>query len=82
MTLPPALERDSDVAVASGRFRDRAEVLAAGLRLLQRSDAEVDALAASLEEARAERERDGWLTPDDVHAEMVALIDEARRTQA
>ena len=82
MSLPPELERYADEAVAAGRFRDRAEVLAAGLRLLRQSDAEVDAFATSLEQARAESDRDGWLNAEDVHAEMALLIDEARRSQA
>lgn len=80
-SLPPELERNADRAVADGRFRDRAEVLAAGLRLLQQSDGEVDAFAASLDAARAESNREGWLVPEDVHAKMAARIDEARRAK-
>ena len=82
MTLPTELEHYADQAVAAGRFRDRSEVVAAGLRLLQQSDAEVAAFAASLEQARAESDREGWLAAEDVHAELAALIDEARRTTA
>ena len=82
MTLPTELELYADQAVAAGRFRDRAEVLAAGLRLLQQSDAEVADFAASLEQARAESDREGWLTAEDVHVEVTALIDEARRAKA
>jgi Arc/MetJ-type ribon-helix-helix transcriptional regulator len=79
--LPPELERYADQAVAAGRFRDRADILAGGLRLLQQCDTEVDAFAASLEEARAESNRDSWLAAHDVHAEMAALINEARRAK-
>ena len=81
-TLPPDLEQYAEQAVADGRFRDRGEVVAAGLRLLQQSDGEVDAFAATLEEARAESDSKGWLAAEDVHAEMVALIDEVRRSKA
>jgi putative addiction module CopG family antidote len=82
LTLPPDLERFADEAVASGRFRDRSELLAAGVGLLQRQEAARAAFIKTLEDAEAESERDGWLTIDEVHAEMSALIDEARRAKA
>jgi len=80
MTLPSERERYADEAVAAGRFRDRSEIVAAGLRLLRQSEAEVAEFVQSLEDARIESERDGWLSAEDVHAEMAALIDKARRT--
>lgn len=80
MTLPSELERYADEAIAAGRFRDRSEVVAAGLRLLQQSEAEVAAFVQSLEDARAESEREGWLSAENVHTEMAALIDKARRS--
>ena len=81
MALPPDLEQFAADAVAAGRYRDRAALIAAGVGLLQRSEAEVADFVQSLEEARAEAERDGWLSAEDVHAEMAALIDEARRAK-
>lgn len=82
VTLPPELERFADEAVANGRYRDLDEVVAAGLSLLQRAEAERDAFIASLEEAQAEGERDGFFELDQVLAEVDAIIEEAARAQA
>jgi len=59
-----------------------AELVAAGVSLLQHREAARTEFVASLEAAEAESERDGWHSADDVHAEMAALIDEARRARA
>jgi putative addiction module CopG family antidote len=82
MSLPPELERFAEAAVAAGRYRDLAELVAAGVSLLQHQEAARAEFVASLEAAEAESERDGWHSADDVHAEMAALIDEARRACA
>jgi putative addiction module CopG family antidote len=74
MTLPPELERYADEAVAAGRFRDRGEVVAAGLMLLQQADHEVSMFVKSLEEARAESDRDGWVSLDDMITHMDEVI--------
>jgi putative addiction module CopG family antidote len=81
VTLPPELERFAAEAVAAGRYRDVADVVAAGVSLLQRQEAARAEFVASLEAAEAESDREGWHTIDDVHAEMAALIDEARRAK-
>ena len=82
MTIPPELERFADEAVAAGRYRDRSEVVAAGLRLLQQADAEVAAFVRSLEDAQAEGERNGFLTIDEVCQDLDALIEELDHTGA
>jgi len=82
MALSPELERFAADLVAAGRFRDVAEVVAAGVSLLQRQEQARAAFIQSLEDAEAEAERDGWHSAEDVHAEMAALIDEARRGKA
>ena len=82
VTLPPDLERFAREAVAQGRFRDLAEVVRAGLSLLQRAEAERAAFEASLEAAEAESERDGFLTIEEVHQDMSQLIDEMARARA
>jgi putative addiction module CopG family antidote len=74
-TLPPDLTRYADEAVAAGRFRDRDEVVAAGLKLLQQADTEVAAFVKSLEEAKAEADRDGWVSLDDMVARMSRIIE-------
>jgi putative addiction module CopG family antidote len=74
VTLPPELERFAEEAVAAGRFRDRSEVVAAGMRLLQREEAELAAFVESLEAAEAEADRDGWYSLDEVMAEADRII--------
>jgi putative addiction module CopG family antidote len=82
VTLPPELERFADEAVAAGRYRDLSDVIAAGVSLLRRAEAERAAFIRSLEEAQAEAEREGWHELDDVLAEVDAIIDEETRARA
>jgi putative addiction module CopG family antidote len=82
VTLPPELERFAAGAVAAGRYRDVAEVVAAGVRLLQSAEAGVAGFVASLEAARAEGERDGFVTIDELAAELDAIIAEETRGRA
>jgi putative addiction module CopG family antidote len=77
VTLPPELERFATEAVAAGRYRDMSEVVQAGLSLLQRAAAEVAEFVTSLEEARAEGERDGFLTAEQVERRVRAAITDA-----
>jgi len=74
VTLPPELEQFATEAVAAGRYRDLAEVIAAGLRLLKQAQAERDRFVQSLDEAYAEGERDGWHSLEDVLAEADVII--------
>lgn len=76
VTLPPELERFASEAVAAGRYRDLSEVVTAGMRLLQREEAELAAFVDSLEAARAEADRDGWVSLDEMTAEMDRIIAE------
>ena len=54
MTLSPDLERFAEEAVAAGRFRDVADVVAAGVGLLQRQEQARTAFIKSLEDAETE----------------------------
>lgn len=81
VTLSPELERFAAEAIAAGRFRDRDELVAAGVELLRRSEAERAAFVRSLEEAEAEAERDGWHSLDDIMAEADRII-AAKRSAA
>jgi antitoxin ParD1/3/4 len=74
VTLPPDLQRFAEEEVAAGRFRNLSEVAAAGVNLLRRAEAERAAFVASLEAARAEGERDGLLTLEQVEADVRAAI--------
>ena len=89
--LPPELETYATEAVASGRYRSRNEVIAAGLSLLREADAEVAsvvgsldaadlaAFAASLDVAEAEGERLGFRSIDDVMRDADMMLDELDR---
>jgi putative addiction module CopG family antidote len=82
VTLPPDLEQFANEAVASGRFRDRQEMLTAAMGLLRQQEAARAAFVTSLEEAEAEGERDGFFTIDEVMREMDELIEKAERRRA
>jgi putative addiction module CopG family antidote len=77
VTLSPELERFATEAIAAGRYRDLSEVVQAGLSLLQRAEAEVAEFVATLEDARAEGERDGFLTAEEVEQRVRAAIKDA-----
>jgi len=79
VTLPPDLQRFAEEAVAAGRFQNLSEVAAAGVALLRQHEVEQAAAAfeASLEAARAEADRDGWVTLEEMSAEMRRIVDEA-----
>ncbi len=74
VTLPPDLERFAADAIAAGRYRDLSEVVAAGVSLLRRAEAERAAFVRSLEEAESEADREGWHSLDDVMAEADQII--------
>ena len=74
VTLPPELEEFATEAVASGRYRDRAELVVAGLDLLQRQERARTSFVASLEAAEADSERNGWHSLQDVLAEADQII--------
>ncbi len=81
VTLPPDLARFAEEAIAAGRYRDLSELVAAGVSLLRRAEDARAVFNASLEQAEAEGEREGFFTIDDVNAEMQGIIDEARRAK-
>ena len=74
VTLPPELERYAAEVVASGRYRDLSELVAAGLDLLRRQEQARADFVASLENAEAEAEREGWHDLDDVLVEADRII--------
>jgi len=82
VSLSPELEQFAAEAVASGRYRDTSELVAAALGLLKNGEAELAAFIQSLEEAEAQGEREGFLEVDDVAGEMMALIEAKRKQRA
>jgi hypothetical protein len=57
-------------------------VVAAGLKLLQQADTEVAAFVKSLEDAKAEADRDGWVSLDDMTARMSRIIEATQDRRA
>lgn len=82
LTLPPDLEHFVADAVAQGRYRDASEVVRAGVRLLQRAETERGDLIASLEQAAAEGERDGFSTIEAIEWELDVIIEAAECRRA
>jgi antitoxin ParD1/3/4 len=80
VTLPPELERFATEAVAAGRYRDVSDVVAAGVSLLQRQEQARAELLASVQAAKEESDRSGYLNGDEVAEQVRATI--ARRTNA
>ena len=76
VTLPAELERFAAEAVASGRYRDVSDVVAAGVSLLQQAEVEVAEFVRSLEQAKDEADREGWVSLDDMLMEMDQIIRE------
>lgn len=74
ITLTPDLERFAVEAVASGRYRDLSEVVAAGVSLLQRTEVARAALLASVIAAQEEGDRTSYLTADDLVARVEARL--------
>ena len=82
VTLPPELERFAEQAVSAGRYRDRSELIAAGVSLLQRAEAERAELLASVLAARERAGREGCLTGEEVAERVRATIARRVRTPA
>ena len=80
VTLPPELERFATEAIAAGRYRDISDVVAAGVSLLRRQEEARAELLTSVLAAKEESDRDGYLTGDEVAAQVRATI--ARRASA
>ena len=58
----------------SGRYNNVSEVMRSALRLLQDQEERKRAFMASLDEAMAEGERDGFFTDEQVLQEMDEII--------
>jgi antitoxin ParD1/3/4 len=74
--LTAELEQFAKSCVESGRYNNVSEVMREGLRLLQEREERRIAFNKMLREAEAEADRDGWLTLDDVLADLDEIIAE------
>jgi Arc/MetJ-type ribon-helix-helix transcriptional regulator len=77
-SLPLELERYAAEAVADGRYRDRAEIVAAGVALLRARDAARAAFVASVLAAEEGAEREGCVSGDEMLARVRARLAEKR----
>ncbi len=80
--LTAELERFARECVESGRYNNVSEVMRAALRMLQEREERLRQFNASLDDAVAEADRDGWVSLDDVMTELDAIIDGAEKTKA
>ena len=78
VNLTPELERFAQVCVETGRFNNVSEVVRSALRMLQDAEERKAAFVASLEDAVAEGDRDGFIPSEDVEAEVTAAIETVR----
>ncbi len=78
VNLTPELERFAQVCVETGRFNNVSEVVRSALRLLQDAEERKAAFVGSLEAAMAEADRDGFISSEDVEAEVNAAIETVR----
>jgi putative addiction module CopG family antidote len=76
VNLPAELARFAAETVAAGRYRDVAEVVAAGVSLLQRQEQARAELLASVLDAEEEADRDGCMTGDEMVAHVRARLAE------
>jgi antitoxin ParD1/3/4 len=80
--LPPALEKFVQDSVAEGRFETVNDVVASGLRFLQAREEQRLVFVGSLKDAEQESERDGYVTLEDVMADIDAIIEAAEPVHA
>ena len=73
--LTPELERFARECVETGRYNNVSEVMRAALRMLQEREQRLRQFNASLDEAVAEADRDGWISHEDVMAEIDAILE-------
>ena len=76
--LTPELERFAHSCVENGRYNNVSEVVRSALRLLQEQEERRKAFADMIAETRAEAERDGYVTIEELDAELKAIIDGKR----
>jgi len=79
VNLTLELERFAQSCVESGRFNNVSEVVRSGLRMLQEAEERRAAFVASLEAAREEGLRKGFVTVEEVELDVKAAIDTVRK---
>ncbi len=78
VSLTPELEGFAERCVASGRYGNVSEVMRAALRLLEQQEARRAAFTEMLDRTEREADEKGWVTADEVDAELGEVIANAR----
>lgn len=78
VSLTPELEGFAERCVASGRYGNVSEVMRAALRLLEQQEARRVAFTAMLERVEREADEKGWLSAEEVDAELGEVIERAK----
>jgi antitoxin ParD1/3/4 len=73
--LTPELERFARECVDSGRYNNISEVMRAALRLLEEAEERRRKFDAMLRATEAEADREGWISHEDVMAEVDRILD-------
>jgi antitoxin ParD1/3/4 len=71
----PHLESFVDSLITKGRYNSKSEVIREGLRLVQEREARLAALHAAIQEGIDAVKAGDVYTPEEVYAELEALID-------
>ena len=74
VSLTPELEGFAERCVASGRYGNVSEVMRAALRLLADQEARRTSFTEMLERVEREADEKGWLTANQVDAELRKVI--------
>jgi antitoxin ParD1/3/4 len=77
--LPSEIEKYARKCVADGRFADLDEVLTTALELLRDHDQTKQFFMAMLDEAEAESEPDGWVSPEQMGAGLYRIIEDVEQ---
>lgn len=80
--LTPELERFARECVETGRYNNVSEVMRAALRMLQEREERRRDFNAMLREVEAEANREGWISHDQVMAEVDAIIEAAEKKRS
>ena len=76
--LPAEVESFARQCVTDGRFQSLDEVVASAIQLLRDHDEAKRRFTAMLEEAEAEGDREGWISADELDAELAQIMAEAK----
>lgn len=80
--LSPDVEKFAEECVAEGRFGGVGEVVDAAMHLLQDQEKRRRAFIQSLKDAEEESEHDGYVTMEEVMADIDAIIEAAEASEA